>query len=269
MKVARSTFSRLLAGVVICAGSVGALNAQDTTTRTETRGQPTVTTQVERGEVVYVSGNELVVRMDTGEIKHFTVSDTATAMVDGKPLTVRQLKPGMKLQRTITTTTTPSTVTNVRTVSGRVVQVIPPLSIILSFPEGGNKQYKIPNDQTFLIDGQKKTAFELKPGMQISATAVTTTPSSQTTETRAVTGAAPPPPPPKPATPPAEPVLLIEAPAPAPVPTPAAARPAPAPAQAPAPAPAALPNTASPIPLIGLLGLALVGASLSLRAFRR
>jgi hypothetical protein len=61
----------------------------------------------------------------------------------------------------------------------------------------------------------------------------------------------------------------IEAPAPAPVPV-AAAVPPPAPRPAPAEAPPTqLPKTASPLPLVGLLGLALCGASLGLRAMRR
>jgi hypothetical protein len=263
-------FPRLLAGVVIVAGSICPAIAQDATKSTVTQGQPTVTTQVERAEVVYVSGNELVVRMESGEIKHFTVASNATALVDGKQLTLRDLKPGMKLQRTVTTTSTPTTVTTVRTINGKVVQVFAPLSLILSFPDGSpNKQYKIPENQTFVVDGVKKTAFELRPGMPITATAVTTTSSVQSSEQKVVTGAAPPPPPPPPpATPPPQPVLLIEAPAPAPVP-PATAKPAPAPPRPAEPAPTALPKTASPLPLIGLLGLALFSAALGLRALRR
>ena len=269
MNVARTAVPRLFAGVVILAGSVCISIAQDTTKSTVTQGEKSVTTQVERAEVVYVSGNELVVRTESGEVRHLTVPAGATAVVDGKQLTVRDLKPGMKLQRTITTTSIPTTVTTVRTVSGTVVQVIPPLTVVLRLGDGGNKQYKIPEDQVFVVDGIKRTAFDLRPGMPISATVVTTTPSVQTAEQRVVTGTAPPPPPPRPATPPPQPVLLIEAPAPAPVPV-AAATPARPPQQrAPEPAPTTLPKTASPLPLIGLLGLVLFSASLGLRAVRR
>ena len=272
MRIAGSTFSWLLAGAATCA-MCSVLVAQDRITTSEVRGQTSVTTQVERGEVVYISGNDLVVKLENGEVKHFTVPDGATANVDGKQLTVRDLKPGMKLQRTITTTTTPKTVTTVRTIEGKVFSVIPPLTVILSFPDGSpNKQYQIPKDQTFMVDGQKKTAFDLKPGMPISATAVTSGPVSETNVTRTVTGTAPAPPP-RPATPPPTQVLLIEVPVPVPVPVAAAARPAPAPAPAPArapePAPTQLPKTGSPLPLIGLLGVLLIGASLGLRALQR
>ena len=245
------------------------LMAQDRSTTQVTPGQASTTSQVERAEVVYVSGNELVVKMDTGEVRHLTVPDTARATVDGKEVTIRDLKPGMKLQRTITTTQTPKSVTTVRTVTGKVFSVSAPLHVILSFPDGSpNKQYQIPKDQVFMVDGQKKTVFDLRPGMTITATAVTESQEVSVAETRTTTGTAPPPP--RPATPPPQQVLLIEVPVPVPVPV-AAARPAPAPApaRAPEPAPVTLPKTASPVPLLAMVGFFLCITSLALRATRR
>lgn len=64
------------------------------------------------------------------------------------------------------------------------------------------------------------------------------------------------------------PVLVAEAPAPEPAPEPAPPAAAPAPAPAPEPAPA-LPKTASPFPLIGLLGLLSLVGGFGLRAFER
>jgi hypothetical protein len=265
MRFASSTLSRFLVGTVWIGAAV-VLMAQDTTTTQITPGTSSVTSQVERAEVVYVSGNELVVKMESGEVRHLSVPDSAKATVDGKELTIRDLKPGMKLQRTITTTTSPRTVRTVRNITGKVVTVFAPNTVILNFPDG-NKQYKIPKDQVFIIDGQKKTAFDLRPGMPISATVVTEVPEVLTSEQRVVTGTAPPPPP-KPATPPPQPVLLIEQPAPAPPPTTVAtARPAPPP-PAPEPPPAQLPKTGSPVPLVGLIGLLSFGASLALRTLR-
>ena len=240
------------------------LMAQERSTTSVTPGTTSATTQVERAEVTYVSGNELVVKMDTGEVRHLTVPDSARATVDGKEVTIRDLKPGMKLQRTITTTQTPKTVTTVRTVTGKVFAVTAPLHVILSFADGSpNKQYKVPKDQIFMIDNQKKTVFELRPGMTVTATVVTATQEVSVSEARATTGTAPPPP--RPATPPPQPVLLIEEPVPAPVPV-AAAAPAP---RAPEPAPVTLPKTASPVPLLGMVGLFLCVSAMALRATRR
>ena len=268
MRLIPATCSAVLVAGVIWIGPGMHLMAQDRSTTSVTPGQPTSTTQVERAEVVYVSGNELIVKMDTGEIREIMVPDTAKAMVDGKEVTVHDLKPGMKLQRTITTTQTPKTVTTVRTVSGKVFAINAPYTLVLSFPDGTpNKQYKIPKDQVFMVDGRKTTAFELQRGTPITATVVTTAEEVGTSERRVTTGTAPAPP--RPATPAPQAVLLIEAPAPAPVPVAAAPIPPPRPAAPAEPAPTKLPKTASPLPLLGLLGLSLCAASLGLRAIRQ
>jgi len=255
----------LLGAGIVCLVFAGAMVAQDTT-KTETKhGPASRKVQVERGEVVYVSGNDLVVKMENGEVRHFNnVPESARATVDGKELSIHELKPGMKLQRTIMTTTTPRTVTTVRTIQGKVWQVNPPNTVILTLPEGGNKQYRIPKDQKFTIDGQEKTAFELKKGMNVSATVLTEVPETVVAEQRKTTGTAPPPP----ATPALQGALLIEAPTPAHVPTSAAAAPAPT-AAAPEPPPARLPKTGSALPLVGLLGLLCSGVSVGMRMLRR
>ena len=103
--------------------------AQDTTNTNTASGQPTVTTEVKSAEVVYVSGNDLVVRADDGQVKHFVVPDDKTVTVDGKELTVHDLQPGMRLTRTITTTTTPKTITTVRTIKGKVWHVNAPSTV--------------------------------------------------------------------------------------------------------------------------------------------
>jgi LPXTG-motif cell wall-anchored protein len=189
--------------------------------------------------------------------------------VDGKELSVHDLKPGMKLQRTIVTTTTPAMVTSVRVIRGKVWHVNPPRYVILTMPDNTNKQYTIPEDQKFVIDGQTLTAFELKKGMNVVATVVTQVPHTLVTQQRSVAGTAgakatPP------ATPPLEGALLIEDTS-APKQR-AAAAPAPAPAEqasASEPAPKKLPKTGSVVPLVGLLGLFSLLLSFGVRMLRR
>jgi hypothetical protein len=162
-------------GVIIgCAFSLGAALPQDTsTTSTSQSGEPTVQTEVRSATVMYASGNDLVVKTDDGQVKHFEVPDDRTVSVNGKDLTVHDLKPGMRLTRTITTTSTPQTVTTVRTIVGTVWHVNPPSTVILTLPNGTNKQYKVPKGQMFDINGQKQDVFGLRKGMKISATVVT------------------------------------------------------------------------------------------------
>jgi hypothetical protein len=231
----------------------GVSHGQDTTTKSTQAGKASVTTQVQSATVVYVSGNDLIVKTDDGTIKHFVVPDERKITVDGKELTVHDLQPGMRLTRTITTTTTPKTVQTVRTIQGKVWYVNPPHNLILSLPDG-NKQYKVPDGAMFDVDGKKQSIFHIKKGMMISATIIKDTPETDVSSTRDVTGVAPTPPP----THPVQGTLLIESPIPAPPPVEVA--------QA-APAPT-LPKTGSPLPLIGLLGLLSLGLAAGMRKLR-
>lgn len=259
----------LAATVIVGIVFAGVMMAQVAPSTVKHRDLETKEVQVERGEVVYVSGNELVVKTESGELKSFTVPDSARANVDGKELSVHDLKPGMKLQRTIVTTTTPAMVTSVRIIQGKVFQVNPPLYVILTLPDNTNKGYKIPEDQKFMIEGQQLTAFELKKGMNVTATVLTQVPETHVTQQRKVTGTGG-----APATPPLQGALLIEDPSTtkkmAAATAPAASTSAPA-AQASAsePAPKKLPKTGSVVPLVGLLGLFSLLLSFGVRMLRR
>lgn len=248
---AKNSMYWLLVAAMICIVAAAAI-AQDTSQTSVSQGQAIQEAQVERGEVVYVAGNDLVVKMEDGELRHFTVSEGATATVDGKEITIKDVKPGMILQRTITTTTTPEVVTTVRTIQGRVWHVSPPTTVILTLPDNTNKTYNVPKDQKFKIDGEEKTVWDLRKGMKINATVLSEVPQTIVAQQREVSGKMPVPPP----TPPAEGALLIETAAPAP--TVAQAEP-----------PARLPNTGSMMPLLGLLGVLSIAGSVGLKLMFR
>jgi hypothetical protein len=245
----KSISIKLLAVAILALFAVVAI-AQDTTQTQVTADQSSHSAKVARGEVVYVSGNEVVVRMESGEIRNLTVPDGATATVDGKTITVKDLRPGMKLQKTITTTTTPETVTTIRTIQGKVWQVIAPKTVILTLPDGTNKKYNVPKDQVFKIDGQDKTVFELQKGMNVTATVLTRVPRTAIAQEQAVTGKMPVPP----ATPEIQGALLIEDAAPAKVEV--------------AQNETKLPKTASNLPLIGLLGIGFLLVGVGFRRFQ-
>ena len=170
--------------------------AQVQSQTTTTEGTNVKVVEVERDEVVYVSGHDLILKMEDGEYRHFAVPDSATATVDGNQIGIHDVKVGMKLQKTISTTTTPTMITKVDTVAGKVFHVTPPLSVILTLEDGTNQEFKIPEGQKFDVDGQMVDAFGLREGMKISATKVTETPETIVTQKAKVTGKMPPPPPP-------------------------------------------------------------------------
>ena len=217
-----------------------AVSAQVQTDTTHTKGQATVQTQVERGEVVQVNGNNLIVKMEDGSLRDFAnVPESTKVTVDGKELGIHELQPGMKLERTITTTTTPMTITSTKTVTGRVYNVNPPNSVSLTLADGTTEQFKIPKGQKFMVDGKEVDAFGLRKGLEISATKVIEEPQTVVEHQKQLTGSMPPPPT-LPVT--TQPILV-------------AIIHSPTPPQLAKAEPKELPQTASPIPLLGLLGL--------------
>src|SRR5215471_5839110 len=94
----RNSFSHALPVLVLFLSFTTAAQVQ---TETKTQGVPTHEVTVERGEVVYVSGNDLVLKMGDGSLRNFLdLPDTDRITVDGKELEIHELKPGMKLQKT-------------------------------------------------------------------------------------------------------------------------------------------------------------------------
>jgi len=198
----------MLATGVLCLALVVSTKAQVQTSTTTTSGQSRKVVQVDRGEVVAVEGNDLIVKMEDGSIRHFpNIPESARISVGGRFLGIHDLTPGMKLERTITTTTTPQTVTTVQTVKGTVWHVTPPISVILTLEDGTNQSFKIPKDQKFEVNGEMVDAFGLKKGMKVTATKITEAPETIVAQQKTVTGTMPTPPAPPP---PHTPILIVE-----------------------------------------------------------
>lgn len=186
----------LLAMAAFILASVPGTSAQVETKKSVMEQPSTQEVQVENAEVVHVNGNDLILKMSDGTIRHISnVPDSARATVDGKEIGIKDVKPGMKLQKTVVTTTTPTVITTVQTVKGKVFQVQPPSSVILTLENGENQQFTIPQGQKFMVEGQETDAFGLKKGMMVSATKVVEEPVNVIEQQSKVTGQMPPPPP--------------------------------------------------------------------------
>ena len=137
--------------------------------------QTTSAVNVRNFEVISVDGNKLVVRDEKGA-QEITVPDDFRFTVDGKKLSISELKPGMKGTATVTTTTTikPVFVTEVR--EGIVLRS-GPSSVVVQDKEGVRKRYSQDQlDQRGLQifkDGRVMRIGELKEGDTISATIIT------------------------------------------------------------------------------------------------
>ena len=208
-------------------------------------------------EVVSVDGNDLVVKLPEGT-KELTVPEDFRFTVDGQQLSVHDLKPGMKGTAVVTTKTTlvPVTVTEVK--NGTVRQVNGP-TIIVQTPEGFKMftQSDVNKRGVKIIkDGKPAEISDFRAGDTLSATIVTSMPPKVITEkqvnaylARAAAGGS----------------------AAGSTSTSGSAVPSSSAAAGASGAPSAegrkLPKTASPLPLVGLIGAAslLIGAGLTAR----
>ena len=161
-----------LAAAIVCV-TAGVSQAQQTSTTSETKSF----------EVLAVDGNTLVVRLPEGT-RELTVADDFRFIVNGQPLSVRELKTGMKGTATITTktTVTPVTVTEVK--SGTVVVrssaniIVRTPREIQSFTQGEVDKRGI----KIIRNGKPVQMSKLREGDQLSATFITSAPPRVMTE---------------------------------------------------------------------------------------
>ncbi len=250
----KATFMNKGAGAIVLAlATLGTAVAQDSTATTISHGQPAFDTQVKNAEIVYVEGNDLVLKLENGRAEHLVVPDSDRFTIDGKQVSVHELVPGTKLTQTITTTTTPRYVNSVRTIEGKVWHVNAPKSVILTLPDNQNQVFDVPNHAKFIIDGREKTVFDLRKGMQIKATVVTDEEHTVVETNKVAFGQAP-----QIITPRMTGVLLFLSPSEPSVTLASAEQPA-----------ETLPETGTALPLVGLGGIVVIAMAAALGVARR
>ena len=237
------TLSRAFLATVIVGLTATASMAQTTTTSQQTK----------TFSVIAVDGNQLIVKLPEGT-RELTVPDDFRFTVDGKPLSVHDLKPGMSGTATITTktTTTPVTVTEVK--NGTVMQASGS-SIIVRTDEGFKVFTQGDVDKRgvkIIRDGKPAQVSDFRENDRLSATIVTSKPPRVMTEQQVNAALA------KPAA----------GAAPARAAAPAASASAGAGA-APAAEPKKLPKTATAWPSVALGSMLLIASGLALTIRRR
>jgi LPXTG-motif cell wall-anchored protein len=234
----RRRFTLLAIGMcAVLLVAVGAAVAQQTTY------------EIKSGEVLQVSGNTLVVRGPNG-VREILVAEDFRFDMDGKQLSVHELKPGMTLTALITTTSTPVEMTTTEVRNAEVIHTIGNSIVVRNTEDGKYRKFTTDqiNDLGIIIyrNGKIVPASSLKKGDRVSATFYTKLPPViMTDQDIQVLAENAPPPPPK-----SQPGSAL------------------APAAAPAPPPA-LPKTGSPLPLIGLAGALSLAGGMALALRRR
>ena len=245
----RAAIRLMLCGALVCLSAAAA--AAQTTTTSETK----------KFQVISVDGSQLVVRLPEGT-RELTVPADFRFTVDGKSLSVQELKPGMQGTATITTrtTVTPVTVTEVK--NGTVTKALGTSIIVAT--DGGYKMFTQSDIDKrgvrIMREGQPAQISDFRENDRITATIITSKPPRVMTEKEVNASLAAP----------AASAPAAAAPAPAMAPrAPAAAPAAPPPAATSGAAPRTLPKTASALPALGIVGLASLLAGLGLSVRRR
>lgn len=164
MKIRSSAHRAVLPFLALTLLSAGAVGAQT----------QVATTDVLNFEVISVDGNDLVVRDQNGT-REVAVPEDFRFTVDGKPMSVHDLKPGMKGIATVTTTMTyrPVYVTQIK--KGTVVRQVG-TSVHVRTDEGVKWFKKAEIDARgvkIYMDGKPVNVTDLKEGDQLTAMIVT------------------------------------------------------------------------------------------------
>ena len=161
------------------------------TTRESIKGKTAVNTEQLKGTVEYVEGNHLVVRTADGNIREFNVPESRKFTIDGRDLTVHDLKRGTQLSATVTTTTT-SVTDRTTTVGTGTVWWVAGKTVIITLPNGENRTYTVEDSFKFNVEGNKTAnVSDLKKGMKISAEKIVEEPRTEIVSNTVVTGRAP------------------------------------------------------------------------------
>jgi hypothetical protein len=215
--------------------------------------------------VVAVTGNTVTVKTREKGAEEITVPDDFRFTVDGKQVSARELQPGMAGTATITTTTTTTPVVITEVKNATVSKVVGNSIVVQN--EKGYQMFTeadaAKRGVEIIKDGQKADFASLREGDRLTATIVTTHPPKVMTKRQVEANLSAP---------------VAAAAGAASEGATAATKTSHAPAAAHAPGAAStsgetphkkLPKTASPFPLVGLIGLVLCATAMLLGALRR
>ncbi len=166
----RAAIRLMLCGALVCLSAAAA-------------AQTTTTSETKKFQVISVDGSQLVVRLPEGT-RELTVPADFRFTVDGKSLSVQELKPGMQGTATITTrtTVTPVTVTEVK--NGTVTKALGTSIIVAT--DGGYKMFSQSDIDKrgvrIMREGQPAQISDFRENDRITATIITSKPPRVMTE---------------------------------------------------------------------------------------
>ncbi len=251
-----NTFALLGTAALLAAGLSSSGFGQQRTVEEKQVGPAETTVDTRNATVAYIEGDHLVVRLPDGKLEAMQIPAEERFDIDGQKLALQELKPGMTLTEETVSTTRPIVVKTVE-ISDGTVWFATSTRLAIRTPEGKIVDYRIPEWATLEVNGKVESLLQLQRGDRITATVITEEPQTVSRREMRKHGHNP----------------VAEPQASAAKPEPLAEQKAASvevyESRPPATADEELPATASPLPLLGLLGILSFGVSASLRAARR
>lgn len=163
----------LFAAAVLVIGLPPNSSAQETSKTTTTPKSSTKALTIDTAEVVYVSGDDAVLKLPDGSLRLFELRPGTSLTIDGKPSTPADLTPGTTISHVQLHSRTESDVTTVTQLNGTITAKNGRL-VTLRLDDGTSKIYRVPYHATFNVDGKETTYDSVSKGAKIAVTAVKT-----------------------------------------------------------------------------------------------
>ncbi len=167
------TSLNMAAALVIAALGMPAVLAQETTTTTTTPQSVSGLVTIETSQVIYVSGDDAVLKLPDGSLRLLELHPGTSLTVDGKPVKPSDLTPGATLSHVRVSRRVESEVTTVTQINGIVTRKQGRV-MTLRLDDGTTKIYSVPYNATFSINGKTVGYGEIATGSKIAATIVKT-----------------------------------------------------------------------------------------------
>jgi hypothetical protein len=120
----------------------------------------------------------------------FNVQPGRQFFIDGQAKLIGDLIPGTVLTATVVTLAQPVT-ERTTTITEGTVWWVAGNYVIVTLPNGENREYNVPPGYTFIVNGKPAAVTDLKKGMRVSATKIVEEPRTEISTATVVSGKAP------------------------------------------------------------------------------
>ena len=184
-----SPFATLTVAAVL--GLTAVAVTQETSTTTTTPKSVAGVVTIDTAQVVYVSGDDVVLKQPDGGLRLLDMRPGTPLVVDGKQVKPSDLTPGSNLAHVQVHRRMESDVTTVTQINGTITAKKGRV-VTVRLDDGTSKIYSVPYDATFNIDGKTVEYADVSRGSKISATVVKTEGLSTISNQAAMVGETPP-----------------------------------------------------------------------------